>query len=422
MKFPRVKIRAKWVIGLLLLGTLGGVGTPLVSAYWHNHDKPTFRKAEISRGEIVQWVKSTGTVKPVLSVQIGSFVSGPLKAVHVDFNDVVTKGQVLAEVDPQTYEAQLAQSNAQLESAKANLLQARAKCVQVEQEWKRAETLLPNDAISATDYDMAKFNYESAKASVASAEAAIKQYEAAVQQVKTNIGYTMITSPVDGIIIDRKVDPGQTVAAAYQTPELFRVAPDLEKRVYIYASVDEADIGLIRDAKDRDQPVMFTVDAYPDDLFEGKVYQIRLNSTVVQNVVTYSVVVEAPNAGLKLLPGMTASISFQIDRRKDVLRVPNSALRFFPAKPEQVREEDRKLVEGDDKETPDDQNAVSEIQPSAVEKAEASRKRNHRHVWIVEDDLLKAVEVVTGLNDNQYSEVVSGELSEGQSLVTGVKQ
>jgi len=421
MKFRRIKIRVKWIVVLLLLAIVGG-GVPLLLAHWRSRSKPTFRKADVTRGEIVQWVKSTGTVKPVLSVQVGSFVSGPLKDVYVDFNDVVTKGQILAEVDPQTYEAQLAQADAQLESAKANLLQAKAKVVQMEHEWKRAEELLPDDAISKTDHDLATFNYESAKASAASSEAAIRQFEAAVKQVNTNIGYTVIKSPVDGVIIDRKVDPGQTVAAAYQTPELFRVAPELNKRVYIYASVDEADIGFIRDAKDADQPVMFTVDAYLDSLFEGKIFQVRLNPTTVQNVVTYSVVVEAANTELKLLPGMTANLSFQINKHTDVLRVPNAALRYLP-KPEHVRTEDRKLIEGDDKETPDEKDAVAtEVQQSAVEKAEALRNRNRRHIWVVEGDLLKAIEIVTGLNDNQYSEIASGELEDGQSVVTGLKQ
>jgi HlyD family secretion protein len=414
-----MRLLVKITIGLLVLGLLGGVAIPALWSYWQNHNKPSFRQTAVSRGEIIQWVKSTGTVKPVLIVQVGSFVSGPIQKVYVDFNAVVKKDDVLAEVDPKTYQAQLSQANAALDSAKANLLQATARLEQMRREWKRAEDLLPDKAISDTDYDLAKVNYLSAEASIASAAAAIKQNEAAVKQVQTNLDYTVIKSPVDGVVIDRKVDPGQTVAATYQTPELFRVAPDLEKRVFIYASVDEADIGLIRNAKERQQPVMFTVDAYPDDLFEGKVYQVRLNSIVLQNVVTYSVIVEASNTDLKLLPGMTASLSFQIDKRDDVLRVPNAALRFFPSKPEHVRPEDRWLVEGSDQPTPEENEARTvDTQLSAVEKVEASRKRNRRHVWVVENDLLKAVEVVIGLSDSQCSEVVSGDLDDGQSVVT----
>jgi HlyD family secretion protein len=210
------------------------------------------------------------------------------------------------------------------------------------------------------------------------------------------------------------------VASQFQTPEMFKVAPDMEKRMFIFASVDEADIGLIRDAQKRQQPVMFTVDAYPNDLFHGKVHQVRLNPTTTQNVVTYPVVVEAPNADLKLLPGMTASLSFQIDKHAKVLRVPNAALRFYP-KIEHVRPEDRALLEGDDRATTDDEDVrTADAQRSAMEKAEAGRNRSRRHVWIVDGDFLKAVEIVTGLSDSKYSEVVSGALEDGQNVVTGV--
>src|SRR5205085_6730669 len=171
------------------------------------------------------------------------------------------------------------------------------------------------------------------------------QARASLDTAEANLNYTRIISPVDGVIIDRKVDPGQTVAASFQVPEMFVVAPDMRKEMRVFASVDEADIGLIREAQQTGQPARFTVDAYPDDLFSGTIFQIRQNSTTNQNVVTYPVVVSAPNPDLKLLPGMTASISFQIAESKDAVRVPNAALRFFPDKA-QVREEDRKLLEG----------------------------------------------------------------------------
>ena len=222
--------------------------------------------------------------------------------------------------------------------------------------------------------------YETAVANVAVCKATIEQSKAALELAQTNLDYTKIRSPVDGIIIDRKVDSGQTVASQFQTPELFKVAPDMEKRIYVFASVDEADIGLIRDAKEHQQPVMFTVDAYPNDLFQGKIHQVRLNPTTTQNVVTYPVVVESPNADLKLLPGMTASLSFQIDKHKNVVRVPNAALRFYP-KTEHVRPEDRHLLEGEDQPTiedPENRTRATEIQHSAAEKIEAARKRNRR--------------------------------------------
>jgi len=185
--------------------------------------------------------------------------------------------------------------------------------------------------------------------------------------------------------------------------------------MHVFASVDEADIGLIRRAQQRDALVEFTVDAYPDDLFTGTIAEIRFNPTTVQNVVTYPVVVTAPNPELKLLPGMTANISFQIEKRSDVLKVPNAALRFYPER-DQVREQDRKLLEGGG----DDETNDAIDSRSAAEDADAKRRRNRRHVWIAEGELLRAVEIETGISDSQFSELVAGELKEGQKLVTGV--
>ncbi len=234
-----------------------------------------------------------------------------------------------------------------------------------------------------------------------------------------NLEYTDIRkSPVAGRVIDRKIDRGQTLAAQFQTPQLFVVAPNMEEEMHVFASVDEADIGLIRNAKDCDALVEFTVDAYPDDLFTGKIDEIRFNPTTVQNVVTYPVVVKAPNPELKLLPGMTANISFQIEKRGDVLKVPNAALRFYPER-DAVREEDRKLLEGGG----DDDETDSEIDNrSAAEEAKARKERNRRHVWIIEGEFLRAVAIETGISDSQFTELVAGELKMGQKLVTGVSQ
>jgi HlyD family secretion protein len=415
-----MKLLAKIIVGLLILGIAGWLGLPHVWAYWQSRNKPTFRQAKVGRGEIISAVNSTGTVQPVLIVQIGAFVSGPIQAVNVEFNARVKQGQVLAEIDPLIPTAQRNQAKAALSSANANLLQAEAKLDQAEHEWRRAQELLPQKAIADTDYDLSKSAYETAKANVAVCKAAIEQCKASLDLAELNLGYTVIKAPVDGVIIDRKIDPGQTVASQFQTPELFKVAPDMEKRMFVFASVDEADIGLIREAQKRQQPVMFTVDAYPNDLFHGKVYQVRLNPTTTQNVVTYPVVVESPNPELKLLPGMTANISFQIDKHDNVLRVPNAALRFYP-KPHQVRPEDREVLEGDDQPAAEESGARGTETPrSAMEKAAASQRRNRRHVWIVEGDFLKAVAITTGLADSKYSEVLSGPLEDGQSVVTGV--
>ena len=245
----------------------------------------------------------------------------------------------------------------------------------------------------------------------------VVECQADLDVAKTNLEFTVIKSPVDGVVIDRKIDPGQTVASQFQTPVLFVVAPDLEKKIYVYASVDEADIGMIRDAQRNNQPVAFAVDAYPNDAFEGRIAQVRLNPTTVQNVVTYTVVVESPNHELKLLPGMTANLTFQIENRHGVLVVPNGALRFWP-KAEQVRAEDQSLVESE----PVDDSSDEEAEPKKSKAAGgATGNRNHHYVWTVDGEQLAAVEIVTGLSDKSGAELVSGKLGEGQELVVATQ-
>jgi HlyD family secretion protein len=374
-----------------------------------------YRTMKVRRGEIKAIVNSSGTVQPVQSVQVGAFVPGPITKVNVDFNDKVKKHQVLALVDELIPRAQRDQAKASLDCANANLLQAEAKLKQAKQDWDRAKSLLPKQAIPSNEYDLAEATYETAKANVAVCKATIEQNKASLELAKSNLNYTVIESPVDGVITDRKVDPGQTVATQFQTPVLFVVAPDLEKRVYVLASVDEADIGMIRDAQLRSEPVTFAVDAYPKDTFKGKIAQIRLTPTTVQNVVTYTVVVEAPNLELKLLPGMTANLSFQIEKHAGVLKVPNAALRFFP-KPNEVRKCDLPVLEGTSPDNQENRDAeAADDDPAAKE-----RNRKQRYVWIVDGDLLAAVKITTGLSDKNSTEVVSGEIHDGQEVVTGM--
>jgi HlyD family secretion protein len=378
-----------------------------------------YKTAAIKRGDITFVTKSSGTVQPVLSVQVGAVVSGPICQVCVDFNDKVKKDQLLAKIDPLLFKASRDQAAASLACAKANLMQAEAKLEQTRREWSRAQGLLPQKAIADTDYDLSRSNYQTAVATVALCKAQIQQNAGALDLAETNLKYTEIRSPVDGIVTDRKVDPGQSLAATYQTPVMFVVAPDLEKRVYILASVDEADIGLIRDAQAKKQPVTFTVEAYPKDKFQGKIREVRLTSTTVQNIVTYTVVVEAPNLQLKLLPGMTPTLNFQIETRKKVLKVPNSALRFYP-KPEQVRESDRSILDGKTDEEEEKKGGSSKTSAKADDDSPES-DRKERHVWITDGDLLSAVKITIGLEDEKFTEVVSGDLKEGQLVVTGLK-
>ena len=424
MKFP-----IKTTVALLVLGVGGGVGYSPVRTWWKARNKPSFRQAEVTRGEIISVVNSTGTVQPVLRVQVGAVVSGPIKALHVGYNDEVEEGELMAEIDPRIYDAAVARDLATLATREAEVVRCEALCEQAGHDEQRATGLRKEnrDYLSDTEMDQFKYNHLSLQAQREVALAAVAQAKANLLNSRANLEYTKIKSPVAGIVIDQKIEKGQTLAAQFQTPELFVVAPNMREKMRVFASVDEADIGLIREAKDRQQKVQFTVDAYPDDLFEGTIHQVRMNPTTTQNVVTYPVVVEAPNAELKLLPGMTANLSFEVDRRKEILKIPNAAMRFFP-QAKHVRSEDRELLDGtggDDAENGDSQDGDSQDdaqagQRSARQTAEANEKRNRRHVWVVEGELLKAVEVVTGLSDYKWTELVSGDLQEGQKLVTGI--
>jgi HlyD family secretion protein len=416
----------RWGIVLGILGAVSWAVAGPVAAYMKERRKVTYREAEVTRGRVVAIVNSTGTIKPVRSVAVGSFVSGPIEEIFVDFNDEVKKDQVLAKIDPRIYKATVARDEAILTTRKAEVDRVQAELDRARNDERRSLALRDQDKrfITATELDQFKFNRIALEAQLAVAEANVRQADANLDQSKANEAYTEIKAPADGVIIDRKVDPGQTVAASFQTPELFVMAPEMRKEMRVFASVDEADIGLIREAQRTGQPVRFTVDAYPDDLFAGTIFQIRRNSTTTQNVVTYPVVVSAPNPDLKLLPGMTASISFQVGEKADVVRIPNAALRFYPQR-EQVRPDDRPVLEGvtaaAGKSEDEDERERVEAGRSATEKAELKLKRNRRHVWVVDGDFLRPVEVVTGLADGSHTELASGDLKAGQKLVTGIQ-
>jgi HlyD family secretion protein len=264
--------------------------------------------------------------------------------------------------------------------------------------------------------DQFRFNRMSLEAQLEVAKANVEVAQGSLANSVANLEYTEIKAPVDGIIIDKKVDQGQTLAATFQMPELFVIAPDMDKKMLVFANVDEADIGHIRQAQESQQPVSFKVDAYREEVFNGVVSQIRLNPTTTQNVVTYTVVVEAPNPELKLLPGMTANLEFQVRKHQDVLRVPNAALRYFPL-PEHVRTEDRKLVEGmvEAREEQDQRREAG--LPAEIDEG----PRMKRHVWLKKGELLQAVEVTVGISDSKYSELLAGDVPAGTQLATGLQ-
>lgn len=369
----------KIVIGIIILAILGSGAYIL----FKGEDKGlNFRTEKVSNGEIVSTVTATGNVNAVTTVLVGTQVSGTIKDIYVDFNSHVKKGQVIAQIDPATFEAQVEQARANLLSAHANLEKALAALLDAKRAMERNRELYPQNMIAKSDLDTSETNYESAKAQVSVAKAQISQAEAALKLSEINLRYTKIVSPVDGTVVSRNVDVGQTVAASFQTPTLFNIAQDLTK-MQIDSSVAEADIGRIL----VDQSVEFTVDAYPEITFKGRVSEIRNAPIVVQNVVTYNVVVKVDNRELKLKPGMTANVSVIVSERKGVLKIPNSALRFRP---------------------PDMRNTDTS--------KDKSRERGSG-VWILEEKKPKRVKVTTGISDGSYTELISGDLRVGQEVI-----
>lgn len=411
---------------LLIVGALAVLGVPAYfggAAYWKAATAIKWRTAEVEKGGIIAVVNSTGTVKPKEQITIGAFVSGPLLPKELpNFNEVVKAGQVLAEIDPMIYDANVNRDRANYDSRMADVNRVKAQLQQAINDERRALDLRAEDKtfIAPAEMDKFKFARMSLDAQLIVAEASAKQAKESFKYSETQRAYTEIKAPKDGIIIWRKVEPGQTLASQFTAPELFVIGVGMREEMEIHAAVDEADIGRIQLAQERNLPVSFTVDAH-EDLFHGVIDQIRLNSTSTQNVVTYPVVVKTPNPDLKLLPGMTAAISFRVDERKDVVKIPNSALRFYPL-PKQVRKEDVPILEGTEIKDDEQEAQQSETTLSAEERAENRRKRSRRHVWVQEGNLLKAVEVVVGLTDSQFTEMISGSLQPGMKLVIGIQQ
>jgi len=325
------------IIAVVILAVVGGG----VGAWYSQRSRPEVQitTAPITRGDIVDTVGATGTLQAVTTVQVGSQVSGNIQWLGADFNSIVKKGQVIARLDPSLFDAQHQQVQANLVQARANLTKARSELdrarvqlTDAQQKYSRAQELSSKELLATSELDSAKIAVDTAQASVASqqatvtqVQAAVTQSEASVNQSQVNRDHTVILAPIDGIVTQRSVDVGQTVAASMQAPTLFVIAADLTE-MQVNANIDEADVGRIRPG----QQVSFRVDAYPTDNFIGTVTQIRLQPVVVQNVTTYGTVITVPNRELKLKPGMTANVKIEIAKRTNVLRVPNAALRFRP--------------------------------------------------------------------------------------------
>ena len=356
-----------------------------------------YTTAEVQKGDISILVTATGAVQAVTTVQVGSQVSGTISALYADFNDRVKKGQVLAQLDPTFLKAQVAQAQADLERAKASAELSK-------KEYERTQSLFQQNMVSVSDRDVAQTNYELAQADV-------KSSQANLDRVKTNLEYATITSPIDGVVISRNVDVGQTVAASLQAPTLFTIAQDLTK-MEVDASIDEADIGKIRDG----EQVLFTVDAYPDLSFKGTVSQIRLSPQVVQNVVSYDVIIEVPNPNLLLMPGMTANVTILVDERQDVLKVPAGALRFRPST---AGKKSFSQMRGGGQGSQAAQHLDSS---SARTNSAGSRRPGQSILWILSPQgKPEPIPVQVGISDGSFTQVISDSLKEGQKIITAEK-
>jgi HlyD family secretion protein len=313
----------KLIISLLILVAAGAGGWAYVLR--RGNPEPVATTMPFSRGDVVQSVGATGTLEAVETVDVGTQVSGVVQELHADFNDIVKKGQIIAKLDPQLIQTQIEQQSANVTRAQADLERLRVARDDARQKLDRAKQMSAKQLIPQTDLETAEVNVKSADAQIRSSEAALIQAQAQLNNQKVNLGYTTITAPIDGIVISRNVDQGQTVAASMNAPTLYVIAADLTK-MQVVANIDEADVGSMRPG----QVVTFRVDAYPTDTFRGAVSQVRLQPAVVQNVVTYSTVITVPNPELKLKPGMTANVTIEVARKDNVLRIPNRALGFRP--------------------------------------------------------------------------------------------
>jgi HlyD family secretion protein len=386
------------VAAILLVGAVGvGAG-----AYYANRGgtQPTLSTTPVSRGSIVSAVSATGTLQALTTVQVGTQVSGTVTWLGADFNSRVTKGQVIARLDPSLFEAQVQQAAATASRAAADVDNARVQLTDAEQKFTRSQELAAKQLVSRSDYDAAKTAVDAAQAQVRSVQAQLVQAQASLDQARVNREHAVITAPIDGIVIQRSVDIGQTVAASLQSPTIFQIAADLTK-MQVNASIDESDIGRTTPG----QKVTFRVDAYPDKTFTGTLTQVRLQPTVVQNVTTYSAIIDVPNPDLELKPGMTATVTVEIARRDDVLRVANAALRFSPTA-------ETLAAFGQD---------ASASAPVAPQRDSAKAgSRGQKRVWTFSDGLLHSTPVTVGLSDGQFTEITGGALEPGASVVTNV--
>jgi HlyD family secretion protein len=388
-----------------------------------------YRTTPVKKGDLLASISATGTVEPEEVVDVGAQVAGQINSFGrdkngktIDYGSVVEEGTILAQIDDSLYAADVAMANAQLLQARAGVLrteadlgQLKSRLNQARRDWDRAQKLGPSEALAQSQYDAYKSAYEIAQANVAVGEAAIVQSRDAVAQAQAtlqrgqrNLSYCTIKSPVKGVIIDRRVNIGQTVVSSLNAPSLFLIAKDL-KRMQVWVSVNEADVGNIHPG----QPVSFTVDAYPGKIFRGEVGKIRLNATMTQNVVTYTVEVITDNSSGKLLPYLTANAQFELSQHNNVLLVPNAALRWAPL-PEQIAPKFRPATEGSGR-----RGGMGSGQQATEPAAKPAAKSSQGTLWTQDGRYVRPIKVTIGLSDGTMTEVQGDELKEGIEIIIG---
>lgn len=342
-------------------------------------DKPKYELKQVEKREIIETVEASGTINPVKTVSIGSQVSGMIKEIYVDFNSQVKQGQLLAQIDPSLFQAQVDKARGDLNAARANYQQTKSMVIYDEANYKRYKELYKNRYVSKNDLDLAEATYKSDLAKLHAMSALISQTSATLQNNLTNLRYAKIISPVNGVVVSRAVDVGQTVAASFQTPTLFTVAQDLTK-MQIEVSVSEADIGKVKVG----QEVNYTLDGYPNEIFKGKVTQVRISPTTVSNVVTYTVITGVDNDDEKLKPGMSANVSIITNKKENVLCVDNAAMRFTPLE----------ITKG--------------------------KKFKEQGIWVLKNKKPLRLNIKTGITDSDFTEIISNEIKEGDDAIIGI--
>jgi HlyD family secretion protein len=393
LPIPPVRRRRRWP--WLVLASLVVAGGALGVTLWRHGAGPrtTYETATATRGRIVVTVTASATVSALKTVQVGSQVSGRIAELHADFNDTVARGELLARIDPQLFQAAVEQAQASFSVARANVAKAEAQLLDAERQQARSKTLGDARFLAQQDVDTAASAADVARAQLLAARAQRQQAAASLHQAELNLSMTAIRSPIDGVVVSRSVDVGQTVAASLAAPTIFTLAEDLRK-MQLEAHVGEGDVARLAP----DLTVTFTVDAFPGRKFSGRLRQVRNAAATVQNVVTYDAIVDVDNPGLELRPGMTATVSFIIADKGDVVRIPNAALRFRPPRPSVPRAG----------------------RPAGAEPGAGRPPADRKLVHVLEGAAMRPVPVRTGVSDGSYTELVEGDLREGMALVTDV--